>query len=87
MDTKKQPKPAEIPATLGFEPALEELEALVQKMEQGEMGLDDMVNAFERGQQLVRHCTNKLNEVERRIELLVRGPDGEATTKPFNPTE
>lgn len=51
------------------------------------MGLDDMVNAFERGQQLVRHCTNKLNEVERRIELLVRGPDGEATTKPFNPTE
>jgi len=49
MDTKKQPKPAEIPATLGFEPALEELEALVQKMEQGEMGLDVMVNAFERG--------------------------------------
>jgi exodeoxyribonuclease VII small subunit len=85
MDTKKQPKPAEIPATLGFEPALEELEALVQKMEQGEMGLDEMVAAFERGQNLVRHCTTRLNEVERRIEMLVKGPDGQATTKPFDP--
>ena len=86
MEAKK-PKKEDLPATLDFEPALAELETLVQKMEQGEMGLDEMVNAFERGQQLVRHCTDKLNEVERRIELLVRGPDGEATTKPFNPTE
>ena len=86
MEAKK-PEKDESLAPLGFEPDLDELEALVQKMEQGEMGLADMVNAFERGQQLVRHCTNKLNEVERRIELLVRGPDGEATTKPFNPTE
>ena len=51
------------------------------------MGLDEMVNAFERGQKLVRHCTDKLNEVERRIEQLVKGPDGQATTKPFSPVE
>jgi exodeoxyribonuclease VII small subunit len=86
MDAKK-PKSEEVPPALGFEPALAELEALVQKMEQGEMGLDEMVNAFERGQKLVQHCTTKLNEVERRIELLVKGPDGEATTKPFNAVE
>jgi exodeoxyribonuclease VII small subunit len=86
MEAKK-PKKEDLPATLDFEPALAELETLVQKMEQGEMGLDEMVNAFERGQQLVRHCTDKLNEVERRIELLVKGPDGQATTKPFNPAE
>ena len=48
MEAKK-PKKDDLPATLGFEPALAELEALVQKMEQGEMGLDVMVNAFERG--------------------------------------
>lgn len=82
---KKQPSPGEIPADLGFEPALEELETLVQKMEQGEMGLDEMVTAFERGQNLVKHCTTRLNEVERRIEMLVKGPDGQATTKPFDP--
>ena len=86
MEAKK-PKKDDLPATLGFEPALAELEALVQRMEQGEMGLDEMVNAFERGQKLVRHCTDKLNEVERRIEQLVKGPDGQATTKPFSPVE
>jgi exodeoxyribonuclease VII small subunit len=86
MEARK-PKKEDLPATLGFEPALAELETLVQKMEQGEMGLDEMVNAFERGQQLVRNCTDKLNEVERRIELLVKGPDGQAITKPFNPVE
>lgn len=86
METKK-PKADAVPPALGFEPALAELEALVQKMEQGEMGLDDMVNAFERGQKLVQHCSAKLNEVERRIELLVKGADGQATTKPLPPME
>ena len=83
----KRTKKNDLPEALGFEPALAELEALVQKMELGEMGLDEMVNAFERGQKLVRHCTDKLNEVERRIEQLVKGPDGQATTKPFSPVE
>ncbi len=86
MDAKKS-NANDVPATLGFEPALAELETLVQKMEQGEMGLDEMVKAFERGQKLVQHCSTKLNEVERRIELLVKGPDGQATTKPFNAAE
>ena len=86
MDAKKA-KTEDVSTTLGFEPALAELEALVKKMEAGEMGLDEMVNAFERGQKLVQHCTGKLNQVERRIELLVRGPEGQATTKPFAPSE
>lgn len=73
----------EVPGTLGFEPALAELELLVKRMEEGTMGLDDMVTAFERGQKLVQHCTKRLNEVERRIDLLVRGPDGGPTTKPL----
>ena len=68
-----------------FEAALDELEKLVQKMESGEMGLDDMVDAFERGQELVRQCTTRLNEVEKRIELLIRGEDGQPTTVPLDP--
>ena len=83
--TNTQEKTAEIAPDTGFEPALEELEALVRKMEEGEMGLDAMVDAFERGQKLVRHCTAKLNEVERRIELLVRDADGQAAVKPLPP--
>ncbi len=79
-------EPVEI-TTLGFEPALEELESLVKEMEEGAMGLDQMVAAFERGQKLVQHCTKRLNEVERRIDQLVRGADGNATTKPLPPLE
>ena len=86
MESKKTKKD-DIPEGLCFEPALAELETLVHKMELGEMGLDEMVNAFERGQKLVQHCSAKLNEVERRIELLVKGADGQATTKPLPPME
>ena len=70
---------------LGFEPALERLEALVRRMEAGELGLDDMVGAFEEGQRLIQHCTRKLNEVERRIELLAKGADGQVAAVPFTP--
>ncbi|MDD5706519.1 MAG: exodeoxyribonuclease VII small subunit [Kiritimatiellae bacterium] len=72
---------------LGFEAALERLEALVQRMENGEMGLDEMVAAFEDGQRLIQLCTRKLNEVERRIALLVKGADGQVTTAPFTPED
>ena len=71
------------PEELGFEAALERLEALVRRMEAGEMGLDDMVGAFEEGQRLIKHCTRKLNEVERRIELLAKGADGGVEAESF----
>ena len=72
---------------LGFEEALEELEGIVAKMEDGEMGLDKMVDAFERGQQLVKQCTSRLNEVEKRIELLIKGANNEPATTPLDAPE
>jgi exodeoxyribonuclease VII small subunit len=69
----------------GFEDALKRLEEIVEQMEGGEMDLDAMVGAFEEGQRLIKFCTQKLNEVERRIETLVRNPDGTETTAPFDP--
>ena len=59
-----------------FEEAMNELEALVSAMEGGEMGLDEMVSAFERGQKLVKSCSDRLNEVERRIEVIRKNADG-----------
>lgn len=53
-----------------FEEGLNELEDLVAKMESGEMGLEEMVAAFERGQKLVKSCNARLDEVERRIEVI-----------------
>jgi exodeoxyribonuclease VII small subunit len=69
----------------GFEDALKRLEEIVAQMEGGEMDLDAMVGAIEEGQRLIKFCTQKLNEVERRIETLVRNPDGTETTAPFDP--
>ncbi len=71
--------------TQSFEDALAELEELVRKMESGEMGLEEMVAAFEKGQKLVKSCTDRLNEVERRIEVIKKNADGTATTVELPP--
>jgi exodeoxyribonuclease VII small subunit len=70
----------------GFEEALKRLEALVEKMEAGDMDLDAMVGSFEEGQKLIQVCTRRLDEVEKRIETLVKNTDGTETTAPFDPT-
>lgn len=67
----------------GFEEALKKLETLVEQMESGEMGLDAMVAAFEEGQKLIAFCTNKLNEVERKIEILVKDENGNISAQPL----
>ena len=75
METKSQ----------SFEEALQALEAIVEKMESGAMGLEEMVAKFEVGQRLVRICTDRLNEVERRIEVIKKNADGSATTATLPP--
>ena len=72
-------------AEMGFDEALKRIEQLVEKMESGEMDLDAMVAAFEEGQRLIRLCSGKLNEVERRIEVLVKTGAGTETVEPFAP--
>ncbi len=67
-----------------FEEALERLEIIVGQMEDGSLGLDDMMARFEEGQNLIRFCTGKLNEVEKKVEVLLkRGDDIESA--PFEP--
>ncbi len=68
-----------------FEKSLEELEAIVKKMEGGELGLDQMIEHFEKGSELVKTCSRKLNEVERRIEKLVKDGQGGITAVPLEP--
>ena len=59
-----------------FEEALRELEGLVEKLETGDLSLDEALGAFEEGVGLVRHLGEKLTEVEKRIEVLTRDPSG-----------
>lgn len=67
-----------------FEKSLDELEALVARMEQGELSLEDSVKAFERGMRLYQDCQRALDEAEMRVDLLLKGADG-VTRLRFDP--
>lgn len=67
----------------GFEQALKRLEEIVGRMESGEADLDAMIALFEEGQRLVKTCTAKLNEVEKKIEKLAEDGQGGVTVEPL----
>ena len=63
-------------AQLSFEQGMERLEALVRRLEQGNLPLEDSLAAFEEGVGVLRVLHEKLGEVERRVEVLMRDADG-----------
>lgn len=65
------------PEGRGFEEMLKELEAIVDRLESGTLSLENSLAAFEQGVGLVRELTAKLDDVERRVEVLTR-EDGES---------
>lgn len=60
-----------------FEDALQDLEDSANKLEDGGLGLDDSIKEFEKGIKLARYCQQKLEEAERKIEILQKGANGE----------
>ncbi len=69
-----------------FEEALGRLEDIVKKMEVGEMTLEESLKAFEEGIKLARLCSRKLDEAERRVEILLKQEE-ELVIKPFKVEE
>ena len=67
---RSTPKPGSDEAQPTYEQAMAELEALVERMEQGEVPLEESLKAFERGQMLVARCKGILDDAERRIQQL-----------------
>lgn len=71
-----------------FEEAIQELEQIVTQIEGGELGLEDSLAKYERGNFLIHHCRGVLNTAERQIELLSKSPDGAVQSEPMvSPTE
>jgi exodeoxyribonuclease VII small subunit len=70
-----------------FETALKKLEDVVRKLEGGELSLEDSLKAFEEGVKQSAFCSKKLNEAERRVELLLKQRDGSFVKKPFDEVE
>ena len=74
---KKQQQPAP------FEQSLKELETLVEKMEQGDLSLEESLQHFERGVQLTRACQQALKDAEQKFETLLK-KDGQEEVVPFD---
>jgi exodeoxyribonuclease VII small subunit len=66
-----------------FEAQLKRLEEVLDSLEHGELPLEQAMAAFEAGVRLVRACHQKLDEVERRVELLLKDDAGRFFTRPF----
>jgi exodeoxyribonuclease VII small subunit len=66
-----------------LEKAFTDLEEIVQQLEQGELPLDDLIGTYEKGIKLVRLCTNKLQEAEKKVKKLVEDEDGNFKTDLF----
>ena len=72
--------------TKKFEDEIKELETIVSQIDSGELTLEESIGAFERGVMLVKALNGKLDEVERKVELLTRSAGGELRTAPFEPS-
>jgi len=68
---------------IDFEKSLADLEAVVEKLEHGELGLEDSLKLFERGVQLTRICQTALEDAEQRVEILL-GQNGETSIVPMD---
>jgi len=66
-----------------FEDALNKLESIVRKLESGQVELDESLKLFEEGTEFVKFCSNKLEEVKRKIEILTK-KDDKIVKEPFD---
>jgi len=69
-----------------FERALDELERLVERLEHGDLPLEEALRTFERGVELTRHCQSALKAAQQRVEILLKR-NGQTTAEPFAATE
>lgn len=77
---EKEPNP------LDFETAMRDLESIVERLEKGDLALEESLTAFERGVMLTRICQTALKEAEQKVEILLRKA-GEPVVEHFNSDE
>jgi exodeoxyribonuclease VII small subunit len=70
-----------------FESSLAALEKIVRELERGDLPLEESLQLFEQGVRLSRECQERLNQAERRIELLLRDSEGRPVLAPFDEDE
>lgn len=66
-----------------FEESMTELQKVTSDMESGDLSLEDMIAHFEKGQKLIKKCAAKLNEIEKKIEIITKTSDGKIAIENF----
>lgn len=70
-----------------FEKAMKQLEQIVQELESGDLPLEKAIKKFEDGVRLSKFCSEKLDETEKKITILLENKEGNIVEKPFLETE
>lgn len=71
-------------ADLSFEQAMQELEVLVRRLEEGRLPLEEAIRAYERGTLLKNHCEAKLQAAKLRVDQVVPSGNGDVSLAPFD---
>jgi exodeoxyribonuclease VII small subunit len=66
-----------------FEQSMKNLERIVQELEDGDLPLEKAIKKFEEGIKLTKLCSEKLDETEKKISILLKNSEGQMTEKPF----
>ncbi|OEU51511.1 MAG: exodeoxyribonuclease VII small subunit [Desulfobacterales bacterium C00003060] len=66
-----------------FENAMERLESIVNELESGDLNLDEAMKKFQEGVKLSKFCSNKLDETEKKVLILLKDEEGNIRTEPF----
>ncbi len=69
---------------LSFEEALSELEQIVERLERGDIELEDSISIYERGVVLKAHCESKLKTAKMKVDKIITQPDGDFSTEPLD---
>ena len=74
-------------SNLSFEDALKGLESVVNRLEDGDIPLEESLKLFEEGVKLSRLCAEKLDKAEKKVEILMKDKEGRLKTQPFESKE
>ena len=72
---------------LSYEQAFERLEAIVRQLDEGNLKLDELERKFEEGMQMAAHCSQRLEQVEQKINLLIEKAQGALERRPYGDQE
>lgn len=69
-----------------FEEVIKRLQVIVEKMERGDLPLEEAMESFTEGIKLAQYCHQKLEEAESKVQMLLKDQQGEWTVTPFEPS-